>query len=130
VLLGGLRSAVPGQHHGRGHEQTEADAKRATEELGWVRTGGANELLAIYHPGQRDHKVILKRDLPVWESKGYFAEPTVVYHPEEGEKLVSAEEAKGLLNDGWYDSPAHFSKASTKAIVEKAVKAAKAAKAG
>ena len=107
-------------------EVSPNDADRAERELGWVKLGGANELVAIYNPGQNDHKAVLKRDLPVWESKGYYAEPTMVYHPEEGARTVSAEQAKALLSDGWADTPAKFSKASTESIVDKAVKAAKA----
>lgn len=109
-------------------EVTDTDAERAVKEMGWVRVGGANELLAIYHPGHNDHKMILKRDLPVWEQKGYYAEPTIVYSPDEGERMVPAEQAKQMIGKGWYDSPAHFPKhdqVKTADAVAKAVKAAK-----
>jgi len=104
-------------------EVSESDADKAEKEYGWVRVGGANELVAVYHPGQNLHATILKRDLPVWASKGYYAEPTIVYHPEEGSRMVSAEQAKAMLNDGWYDSPAKYSKAAKEAIVDNAVMA-------
>lgn len=109
-------------------EVSENDADRAVNEYGWVRVGGENELVAVYHPGQNKHATILTRDLPQWEGKGFYANPTLVYHPEEGSRMVSAEEAKELMNDGWYDSPAKFSKATSEQIVDKAVKALKTAK--
>jgi hypothetical protein len=34
--------------------------------------------------------------------------PTYVYHPEQPAKIVSAEEAKNLYRQGWYDTPAKF----------------------
>lgn len=106
-------------------ETSEADAKKAVEERGWVRVDEANRLVAIYNPASADNKMVLERDVAVWESKGYYAEPTWVYSPDEGARMVSAAEAGTMLGRGWYESPADFSKASTEAIVDKAVKAKK-----
>lgn len=86
------------------------------------------ELVAIYHDGLSEHKTIHRADLKTFTDRGFYAEPTVVYHPEKGAITVSAEKAKDLLKDGWVDSPAKFSKATTEAIVEKAVKAMKEGK--
>lgn len=87
-------------------EVTEADADKAVREYGWLRAGGEHELVAIHHPGTRDNKMVLKRDVATWENKGYFSEPTMIYHPEQGERIVPASEAH--KHRGWYDSPAKF----------------------
>lgn len=74
--------------------------------LGWVENP---KLVAMYHPGTKTHVMVMVQDRKTWENKEYFAEPTIVYHPKEMEpKLVSSEEAKKMLNNGWYSSPAHF----------------------
>lgn len=48
------------------------------------------------------------QDRKLWEDKGYYAEPTMIYHPIEATKMVSSEDAKKALKNGWYASPAHF----------------------
>ena len=103
-------------------EVTENDADRAVNELGWVRVGGANALLAIYHPGRNDHKMILERDLPAWEQKGYYASPTMIFHPQEGPITVSAEKALQMVGKGWYESPADFPKADQEALRDEVAK--------
>lgn len=108
-------------------EVIEADADRAVNENGWVRAGGANELLAVYHPGHATHKVVLKRDYPVWEQKGYYAGPTILYSPTDGETMVSADQAEKMLGKGWYATPADFPTAEAQALANKATKAAKEA---
>lgn len=84
-----------------------------------------HELIALYNPSTGDHKMVLRTQAPAWLAQGYYAEPTYVFHPEQGRKVISAEEAEVLLADGWYDNPAKFSKGDKEAIVEKAVKAMK-----
>ena len=44
----------------------------------------------------------------MWELKGYYANPTMIYHPVDGTKMVSSEDAKRACKNGWYDSPAKF----------------------
>lgn len=83
------------------------DAKKL-EEAGWVPLGGSNVLVHMYHPGLNLHKNVLKSDQKTWESKGYLAEPTMIFSPTEGRKVVPAERAKELVGKGWYDSPADF----------------------
>lgn len=70
-------------------------------------------LVAMYHPGQRLDKTVMKEQQAEWEAKGFFAEPTVAYHPEKGNRTVSKEHAKKLFSEGWFDSPAKFPKPST-----------------
>lgn len=92
-------------------------------ELGWIVID-KSDLAALWNPslGVKGHRIVHRSEVSGWQAKGYVLEPTVVYHPEQGEKTVSAEEANLLLKDGWYDSPAKFPAATTEAIVEAAVK--------
>ena len=111
-------------------EVPDRDAERAVNELGWVRVGGANVLVAIHHPGMNDHKMVLQRDLPTWENKGYYVEPTWIYHPEEGPRMVSASQAREIVGkNGWCESPADFTKAEKVALKDAVAKAVKEAKA-
>jgi hypothetical protein len=105
------------------HEVPDNDTDRINRltESGYRKTE-KYDLVAIYSPSLNDHQTILRSDLQSWLGRGYYAEPTVVYHPEQGKRTVSAEEAKHLYSQGWFDSPAKFSKADTNALVEKAVK--------
>lgn len=67
-------------------------------------------LVCMYNPETKEQLIIHKEDQPVLELRGFFATPTWVYHPQEAPrgKIVSAEEAKLLTNNGWYDSPGKF----------------------
>lgn len=65
-------------------------------------------LVCMYNPKTKEQLIIHAEDAPILESRGFFATPTWVYHPSEGSKIVSAEEAKHLLMDGWYDTPGKF----------------------
>lgn len=74
--------------------------------MGFVET---QRLTSMYHPGYKKYAMVLPADEKVWEDKGYFSHPTMVYRPSELEpRLVSEKEAKKLLGEGWYASPAHF----------------------
>lgn len=77
------------------------------KEKGWKENP---PLVSMYHPGQRLHKTVMVEQRADWEARGYFAEPTVVYHPEHGSRTVSREHAQKLLSDGWFDSPAAYPK--------------------
>jgi hypothetical protein len=80
-----------------------------------------HDLVAVFNPGLNSHRTVLRADLESWKNRGYFAEPTFVYHPEcRGGKLVSAEKAAEMLKEGWYDTPAKIP--DNEAIVERAVK--------
>jgi hypothetical protein len=73
---------------------------------GWIQNP---RLVAMYHPELKKHQTVNITEQKLWEAKGYFAEPTFIYHPNESHpKLVSAEDAKKAMNNGWYSSPAHF----------------------
>ena len=75
------------------------------KEQGWLMNP---KLVDMYDPAYKKHVMIPVQDRKLWEAKGYYAEPTMVYHPKEGIEMVSAEDAKQRLNRGWYLSPAHF----------------------
>src|SRR4051812_5672917 len=96
--------------------ESETDRINRLTENGWKRVE-KYELLAVFSPTLNEHKTVLKADAQRWLSQGYYAEPTWVYHPEQPAKMVSAEEAKHLQENGWYDSPAKFDKADAEAIV-------------
>lgn len=65
-------------------------------------------LACMYNPETREQLIIHAEDRPILELRGFFATPTWVYHPKEGRKIVSADEAKQLFLNGWYDNPAKF----------------------
>jgi len=65
-------------------------------------------LVAMYDPKYKKHEMVMVQDQKEWEGKGYFAEPTMIYHPTEGTEMVSSVEAKQRLGRGWCLSPAHF----------------------
>lgn len=65
-------------------------------------------LVDMHNPSLRKNVMVPVQDRKEWENKGYFAEPTMIYHPKENTQMVSAEDAKKALNNGWYASPAHF----------------------
>lgn len=72
---------------------------------GWIANP---RLIHMRHEGRGDDKMVLVEDRKIWEAKGYYAEPTFVYHPDKDPRVVPGDEAKKLLNQGWYASPAHF----------------------
>jgi hypothetical protein len=74
-------------------------------EAGWVRNP---RLIHMHNPVMQDDKLVLIADRPTWENKGYYAEPTYVYHPTEGAKVVPAEQAKKMLNQGYFSNPNQF----------------------
>lgn len=65
-------------------------------------------LVAMYDPKYKKHEMVMIQDQKEWESKGYFAGPTMIYHPTEGTQMVSEEDSKKAIRNGWYLSPAHF----------------------
>jgi hypothetical protein len=75
------------------------------KERGWVENP---KLVDMYHPSLSKHVMIPVQDVKMWEMKGYFAEPTMIYHPTEATKMVSSADAKKAIQNGWYLSPAHF----------------------
>ncbi|QEL19337.1 hypothetical protein [Limnoglobus roseus] len=91
-------------------EDGETDTINRLIESGWQRVE-KYDLLAVYSPTLNRHKTVLKADAKTWINQGYVAEPTVVYHPEQGDKTVGSDEAQHLIDrEGWYDSPAKFPK--------------------
>lgn len=91
------------------HQQL-VDSNRSSDidrlvDLGWMKNP---PLIHVHHDGYNDDKMVLPQDVPTWENKGYFANPTWVYHPQEGAKMVSDKEAKKLCSQGYYNSPAQF----------------------
>ena len=81
-----------------------------------------HDMVAMFNPSTNHHRMMHRADVPAWEKRGYYSEPTVVYHPHLGPKTVSAVEAKELMKDGWADSPARFLKEDAESVVERAVK--------
>lgn len=76
------------------------------KEKGFIES---SRLVAMYHETYKKHLNVLPQDVKLYEEKGYYADPTYIYHPEEHEpKMVSAVEAKKAINNGWYLSPAQF----------------------
>lgn len=72
---------------------------------GWIANP---RLIHMRHEGRNDDKMVQVEDREIWKAKGYYAEPTYIYHPDKGSRVVPADEAKKLLTQGWYASPAHF----------------------
>lgn len=73
---------------------------------GWVKNPA---LVAMYHPEYKKHLMVQRgEEQRSFENRGYFSEPTFIYHPKDGTLMVSAEDAKKAMNNGWYASPAHF----------------------
>lgn len=87
-------------------EVDEGQIERLAES-GW-RKVSRGDLVAVFNPGLNDHKVVLRTELARWTGAGYYAEPTIVYHPEKGKKMVSADMAEEMCKNGWFDSPAKF----------------------
>ena len=75
------------------------------KESGWVQNP---RLVAMYCPEYQKHIMVMIQDQKFWEERGYFAEPTMIYHPTDGTKMVSSADSKRAIRNGWYLSPAHF----------------------
>lgn len=65
-------------------------------------------LVAMFNDSTKRHVMVPIQEVSEWENKGYFAEPTMIYHPTEPTRMVSAEDAKKAFGKGWYASPAQF----------------------
>jgi hypothetical protein len=65
-------------------------------------------VVCMYNPETKEQLIIHAEDQSILESRGFFATPTWVYHPEHGRKIVSKAEADKLFMDGWYDNPGKF----------------------
>ena len=85
------------------------EEKERLRNEGWVENPS---LVHMHHPrpqgGQAPDVNIPVQDQKMWEDKGYYAKPTMIYHPNEGTKMVSEEDAKKAFKNGWYASPAFF----------------------
>jgi hypothetical protein len=84
------------------HNRQEIESLK---EQGWIQNP---TLVHMHHPRLNKDVNIMVQDRTLWEEKGYYAEPTMIYHPNDGTRMVSAEDAKKALKNGWYASPAHF----------------------
>lgn len=62
----------------------------------------------MYNPDLKKYVMIPVQNQKEWENKGYYAEPTMIYHPKDGTRMVSHDDAKKALSNGWYSNPAHF----------------------
>lgn len=93
---------------GLGHvlEAEERDVERLT--ASGFRKVDRHDLVAVFNPNLNEHRTVMKADLQTWLNLGYYAEPTVVYHPEKPPVTVSADHARELYKQGWYDTPAKF----------------------
>jgi hypothetical protein len=84
------------------------EIERLREE-GWLNNP---KMIHMHHPLLRKDESIPIDERKQWEEKGYFAEPTIIYHPNQGgspkTEMVSSEDAKRALKNGWYASPAQF----------------------
>ena len=92
------------QYFANPHKKEEINKMK---ERGWIENP---RLVHMYHPHSRDNKMVMVQERKIWESKGYYAEPTFLYHPTEtnGTQLFPADEVSKMLTKGWYRSPAHF----------------------
>lgn len=75
------------------------------EEKGWI----ANPpLVHMYNPRNRKNAIVHIDDAGIFEEKGYYRNPTWVYHPEQEPQMVSAEQAAKMYSKGYYDNPSKF----------------------
>lgn len=85
------------------------EEKERLRNEGWIENP---TLVHMHHPrpagGQLSDVNIPVQDQKAWEAKGYYAKPTMIYHPVDGTQMVSEEDAKKAFKNGWYASPAHF----------------------
>lgn len=88
------------------HKNEERERLKAE---GWIENPA---LVHMHHPrpggGIKADVNIPVQDQKMWEDKGYYAKPTMIYHPVDGTQMVSEENAKKAFKNGWYASPAHF----------------------
>lgn len=75
------------------------------QEQGWLKNPN---LIHMHNPHTKQDAPVLPDEQKLWEMKGFYANPTMIYHPEEGTKQVSAEDANRAFKNGWYPSPAFF----------------------
>lgn len=75
------------------------------KEQGWIQNP---RLIDMFNPEYQKHVMVPVQERKIWETKGYYAEPTMIYHPKEPTQMVSSENAKKAIQNGWYLSPAHF----------------------
>lgn len=75
------------------------------KEEGWVSNP---RLIHMHHPHLKKDVCDMVQNRKKWEEQGYYAEPTMIYHPKDGTIVVSADDAKQALTKGWYASPAFF----------------------
>lgn len=87
----------------------ESQVKERLKNEGWIENPS---LVHMHHPrpagGQLRDANIPVQDQKIWEAKGYYAKPTMIYHPKDGTMQVSEEDAKRAFHNGWYASPAQF----------------------
>ena len=67
-------------------------------------------IVCMWNPTTKEQIFCHVEDQKIFELRGFQSTPTWVYHPQEAPKgkIVSAEEAKGMYLNGWYDTPAKF----------------------
>ena len=87
----------------------ESEKRERLREEGWLE----NPTLVHMHHSRPGGGMVPDVNIPVqdqklWEDKGYYAKPTMIYHPKDGTVMVSAVDAEKALKNGWYASPAHF----------------------
>lgn len=77
---------------------------------GWVQAN-IQQMVNMYNPELKKHIFVRQgEEERSFQNKGYFSSPTTIYHPKDGTKYVSFEDAKKAYKNGWYASPAHFQK--------------------
>ena len=84
------------------HKYQEVENMKAD---GWMQNP---TMIHMHNPSLNAHVSRPVQERKIWEERGYYAEPTFIYHPEEGTKMVSLDDAKKAYKMGWYASPAHF----------------------
>jgi len=92
-------------------EQRYLSAARHNEieklrEDGWLYNP---RLVQMHHPVLKKDVTVVTDERKEYENKGYYADPTMIYHPDGPQtKQVSLEDAKRAFKNGWYASPSEF----------------------
>ncbi|CAN5949961.1 unnamed protein product [Sphagnum jensenii] len=81
-------------------------------EEGWLYNP---RLVHMHHPNLKTDVSVPMDECKMYEDKGYYAEPTMIYHPKDGTKRVSLADAQKAFKNGWYANPAQFPAANTTA---------------